>query len=497
MSLYLAPLMAIAGLWTAEVAVAAPSHGARAGAPQQTQSDIRLLVQRLNEALAYGDAAGALAAAEGIAAHPAFGQAPAEARAEIETVIGGSLLALDRGDEGVVHLRRAIDLDPDAAAPWFGLLEHHAESPADIASVMSEAVTRSAEFREQVNPQYVSSLFRPDYLEDEAAFGLLNSLFEQGWRWEYDSWLWLRLTRERLERGDLEGAARAASAIRRASALIGLHGSRRYDEVRERAGLAALDLQALLDAELEDVRAGAVDLEGRQELANALFSRGLHEEALAVADAALVSLPTDDASPDWDQANWLMDTRARVLIELGRVDEALVEQERAAGRLESSGGNVSQRINLGWMYLRAGRPDEALAAISVLNEENASEFGLMQAMQVRACAAIALGDRAVADEALAYLRDHWRDAPDALYEALACRGDIDAMAALMIDRLADPDLADDAVLALHDYLPRAWPTAFDAELDAHFVAVAARPDVIAARDAVGRRLVVPTLGSQF
>ena len=181
---------------------------------------------------------------------------------------------------------------------------------------------------------------------------------------------------------------------------------------------------------------------------------------------------------------------------LGRTDEAIDQMRIAAARAEGEGVNVSQTINLGWLYLRAGRNDEAIAVASTVPEESVSPFGRMQAVQVRACAAAAVADPTT-DSAYAYLAEHWRDAPVAAYDALACRGDEDAMAALLLAMLDDPEHAASAVELMHAYLPEGHRTAFDQRMAVHSANVLARPEIVAATGRVGRILTVPTVGPQF
>lgn len=474
----------------------APPHGLGS---QPTGPTLSELGARLVAAGERQDAAAALQIASAISVHADFSRLPVPVQASVFVIMAEELINQGRHAEAMAAAVRATEIDPSSDAGWFSLLRVHGETDdADAAAeTLSRGVRASAALRENVYGDYVASLVNQNRVSPERAYTLMESLYASGWRWEHDSHIWLSLTRERLARGNLSGAAEVAPLIRSSVSSISLHSLRRYDDVRAAAGLADLDIQALLDRELEAYRADPTDLDGQMTLANALLMRGRFDEAIAIADASLQTLPTDDASIDWDNATWLMDTRARALMELGRGDEAVAQMERAAGRLEGSTRNVSQQINLGWMYLRAGRNEDALMAVADMDDSLASPYGVMQAVQVRGCALQALGRSAEAEVAYAYMSEHWRDAPGAWHDALACRGDVSAMSDLMIARLADPEMVEQAVSDMHAYLPRPNPTAFDAHIAAAHAEAIARPDVIAARDVVARGLTIPTVGPQF
>lgn len=487
------------------LAVSGPSIALEPQAPrlplenQQPGPTMQELGRALVSAGERNDSDAVLAAAVAIRDHPDFSRMPAELRSAVFLIIADNLNNRGHPAEAEPAAIRATEIDPASADGWFTLMQTY-EQLDDLdamAGAVGRGVRTSSDLRDRLNGDFVLQLVLMDRIDDERAFEVMTSLFESGWRWEHDSEIWLRLVRERVQRGDVAGAADVAPLVGTSGTQTTLHALRRYDEARELAGLTSLDLPSVVDQELQTLRERADDMDGRKTLAIALFYRGRFSEAIEVADAALVDLPADDADADWDSANWLMDTRARALMELGRTDEAIAQMERAAGRLENSDRNVSQQINLGWMYLRVDRNEDAIAAVATMDDSVASPYGIMQAVQVRACATHALGRTAEADEAFAYLSQHWRDAPGAYYDALGCRGEVDAMATLMVERLNDPDHVEDAVRDLHTYLPRASPTAFDARLQDAHAQVGAMREVIAARDVVARAMTVPTLGSQF
>lgn len=160
--------------------------------------------------------------------------------------------------------------------------------------------------------------------------------------------------------------------------------------------------------------------------------------------------------------------------------------QAAAKRDEGGGSNVSQTINLGWFYLRTGDNAQAIATVKTLNPDSASEYGVMQAMHVRACAAEAMGDPATAAPAFAHMEQNWRHAPLTWVEAQACRGDADGAADTLLLILADETLADSGVGTLHNYQVDQRATDYDRRVGAVLAVAYARPDVVAARDRLAR-----------
>lgn len=449
----------------------------------------------------YDDALGML---DAIQAHPNFRSAQPQMRATVLLLRGGLLVELQRREEAIEAFREAALANPEASEAWFSLLElvgldldHTA-----MARVLTEAVQRSPRLREEIVDDYVYFIAQSEEVPDDVAFELRAALFDYGWRARHDDGIWFRHLNDLMERDDDQRALAVVREIESPSGQARLLAARRYDGLREAAGLTEPDFTALTLEDLERDRAAAAEtgapLSARLDLSTTLMDLGHYEEVLAVTEAGLASLESDDASEDWSTQTWLMNYRSRALMELGRHDEALLEQQRAAGRLENGGRNISQTINLGWTYLRLGRSEEAMTAVAgMVAGDDISAYGVMQAVQVRACAAHALGDTTTVEASMAHLSGNWDDAPGAYLEALACVGDIDGMAELTIRRLGDPDHVDQALADLHDYLEPGVQTEHDRRVRAALIEMRSRDDVIAARDAVGRQLTLPTRGSQF
>ena len=441
----------------------------------------------------------ALVLAKAIADHRDFAGQPEAYRRAINVLQGLLNAQLGRSQTALPFLRVEAARPDSTPGVWMALIEAEARTDdwTGAARSLTAFLPRFPDARADLSVPFVTQVARSPEADKDARFDLRWALYRSGWRDEGASWTWVSLVDYLMARDRLDDAVRVAGLVTSPYAQLQFRALRRYDPLTARLG-GDFDLAAALDQTFERDRTAATAADAtiaqRNTYAGDLYARARYAEALAVSDEALAEPETGETASD---RTWAMDTRARVLMALDRPDEAAVQQEAAAARKEGDARNISQAINLGWMYLRLDRNADALAVVKDMDGEDVSPYGRMQAIQVRACAAHALGDVATEQASTAWLKTHWRDAPGAWRDALACQGDVDGLAALMIEQLADPDLAPGAVSGMHSYLPEPGVTAFDRRLIAVRQQALARPDVIAARDAVGRALVVPTLGDQF
>lgn len=473
--------------------------------PAQSASaskSIDTLWEQLGLAIDADDWEAAIPLAKAISEHSELETLPAGRREYLTRLLG--LLYVETGQyaSALPHLIAATEANGSAEL-WFARINAHVRTGDRTAAVRAtEALLRRRpSVSSDLSSDFLIQMVGDPSVDPEARFALRLALRDAGWRSEHDSGVWMGLIDDLLERNRAPEAVALAPRITSSGGLIRIHAMRRYDDLRAGADLAELDLEALLAAELERDRQAAeapgASFESRQGYASGLMMRGRLEEALAVVDAALARPAPAPGSPEDGMVTWVMDTRARLLMELGRRDEAIVQMEIAAKRDEGAGDNVSQTINLGWFYLRAGENTRAIATVKSLTRENASPYGLMQAMHVQACAGLASGDARVADPAFAYMEQNWRDAPLTWVEGQACRGDSDGAANTMLAMLADKELAAQAVSALHDYTVDHQATDYDRQVSAVLAVAYARADVVAARDRIARGLTIPTMSGQF
>ncbi|MFN3669357.1 MAG: hypothetical protein ACK4VY_08625 [Brevundimonas sp.] len=469
-------------------------------APAKTIATLR---DQLGAALRAEDVTTALALAKALADHPEFAAQPADQRDAVIVLLG-----LLYGHDGqyaaaVPYLITASERPGASPDLWLARITAHART--DDRTAAARALTRFLSIHpdrvSDLSGAFIVQLEGSSEVDVEARFELRRALRDAGWRDRYDSSTWLRLIDDFIKRDRLLEAVPLVERIGRSGSVIHLYAMRRYDDLRAAAAMPELDIEAVLDAELATQRTEAEAPGARVEVRNAyasgLFNRGRFDEALTFTDATLALPAPSPGSEDDKSLNWTMDTRARLLIELGRLDEAISQMEIAAKRDEGAGVNVSQTINLGWFYLRAGQNALAIETVKSLEAGTASPFGVMQAMHVRACAGAALGDARVAGLAFRHMEQNWRDAPLTWVEAQACRGDADGAANTLLLILADDELSPSGVSAMHTYRVEQRATDYDRRIAETLAVAFARSDVVAARDRIARALVLPTLNGQF
>lgn len=466
----------------------------------ESLENLHAKMQRAIEAGRYEEA---LVSAKALAAHPELVDLPEEGRHAIDYLIGVLQLQLGRPGLALDPLVRATEWPGATREQWFMRLGAYgaARDIEGSARTLILLLDRFPGAAEELGGAYALQLAVGPEPDPDTAFKVRQALFDAGWRHDADSQVWMKLLDDLIARDRATEAGPVIARVAAPSAQLQLFALRRYDVVR--AAPVDFDPVAAYASDLivvqERANAETATVEQRSGLVSTLFSLGRFEEALAAADAILAAPPPSlEAEPEAEtHLIWVMDTRARVLLLLGREEEAVEQQRAAAARLEFGQPNVSQVINLGWLSLRLDRPSDALAAVADISKDEVSRYGWMQTILVRGCAARGLSDAATAEPAFAQLDANWRDAPTAAYAASACRGDEDGMARVLVHMLSDPEHANVGVALLHDYLDTGDVTPFDRRLAALHHRVAARPEVVSARDQVGRGFAVPTIGAQF
>lgn len=431
-----------------------------------------------------------------------FSQLPESTRQNVLSIIALTTLELDGPTRALPELLSAVAAGSTYNEVWIGLIngrlatgDHNA-----AADTLTQMLSRDPEAIKTLSDDFLRNLARDSRIDADQRFALQAQLLAVNWTAPHLAFVWLDHIDGLLARDRDVEALKVVDRIRSGPGVLQLRALRRYDGLVAAYGVERLDIPAAYarDAAERQAAAAAQDasLEASSDWADTLFFAARFDEALSLLDALLAQPAPPVGSRDADRRPWLADTRARTLQEMGRENEAIAAQRGAiAAGLDRD--RVSHTINLGWLNLRQGRPSEALTSVSAFEAADASPYGVMQAEQVRACAGHLADQSAVADPALAYMRDNWRDAPAAYQYTLACRDDADAVAELLIRRLQDPALAAEAVAEFHDRLQQPRPTSFDTRIDRLNREVRARADVRAAFDAVGRAFAIPTLSSQF
>lgn len=272
----------------------------------------------------------------------------------------------------------------------------------------------------------------------------------------------------------------------------------RFDVLRQnRDFVRRLDVHAAAEADLARARARAeterTNLHAFLEVAQALRGLGRHREALALLEQHIARAQSpggggyEDVS---DSLNWLLNERAYVLYDLDRPSEARDAFGLSIAAGEHGDWSVSQVINFASMLVAEQRSRDALEVVQTVG--NASPYGDMWIASTRACAAAQLGDAALQETSMTFLREHTEDNVAAMARSYLCVNDLDAAAALYIQRLGDIEQRSNALLALQRYQPAPGSSLpYNAILRERLDRVRARADVQAAIAAAGRIEDVP------
>lgn len=484
-----------------DVVIRAEAPGAAAESPELAA--VRDTLAGAAKKLQNGDNDGALADARSVIASPSFASLTVRQRAAAYVVV--TWTAWQTKDFKAAHAAAIQATNQTGAGDdlvgvnmWIQRLRA-AVSDRDFDDAVFCLTKLAQTWPESLKPFPDLSVFQlVDQATPERRTDLLIALQKAHWRPKSafldSSDLWLKLTATLIDRGDLKAAAASAQDVTDYTDLIAMRADRRFDPIVQ-ADPARYDVKAAIARGLTDLQAKAAaapdKLEGVVAVARALMARNRPADALSLLDAALSKArPAPDQPPAFsdleDQIGRALESRAEALQMLGRVDEAVKAQERAAAHTEHGGSNVSQTLDLAERLNGLGRPQDALDAIEDFDPTNASPFGLMVWQQTQACAYAQLNDKTKLAAAMAYLHAHAKDGPRSIESAQLCADDADGVAKTIIDALHDPDTRAATLAALQDYVEDPGVGAWGLQLLNRWKAVRARPDVQAAIAKVGR-----------
>lgn len=391
---------------------------------------------------------------------------------------------------------RATGFDQATAGTWMARLisATFVSDFPDAGRCIQTMAERWPDQLDNVRPQSIAQLHHSLTLahEDDVDRAMLDALFDANWQADsgtYDT-LWRDLALMQIAHGQKDRAAKVVQRIRSAETVLSIRVDKRFDPIT-RSHPQSFDVDRVLDAQIQAARARVRAHPDQLELVNSLqdllLKKGRNAEVLAISDAAVAHAEHGDGGDAYtdfqDSYNWVLNQRSIALAHEGRWDDAVREMARAAKRPENGGVNVSQSINLAGIYTDLDEPDKAAAAIVEPGEM--SEYGRMQLEYVGLQIAIEKNDAPAIAEHMAYLKEHRTDDIATWQRALLRHGDLDAAAAVLIERLKAPDWRNRALVEMQHYL-RSSQTPTMKMMDQRWEAVSSRPDVQAALAKVGR-----------
>jgi tetratricopeptide (TPR) repeat protein len=426
---------------------------------------------------------------------PGFDALDESQQYEVLSLAGG--LAHDLGDPAHAHplLVRASGYPQVEGGVWYARLKASAAlgDDADAARCITMLARRWPAIMRELDERAIQRL--ATRLEQQAAATnehreLLDALFDTGFTvgGEPPDALWLSLVRLALEQDHVARARAVARKIGSPSSILAMHVDRRFDRVVDSA--ERFQLRAAVEADIERIRAlvesEPTRLSHRVMLQRRLLDDGRDAAALADVDAVIARITEAEGARYYvdfdDEYPWILDQRAEALWGLDRWEEAIVQLRRAARRPEEGGMNVSQALNLGWYYADLGEADKALEAVEDLGET--SPYGRMRLEMLYLMVAVQREDASAVERHLAFMRDHREDAIATYQLALMHAGRVDEAAAVLIERLRNPEWRSDALIEVQPSKAVEKPPSRAAR-DKRSKAVIARPEVQAVIAEVG------------
>jgi tetratricopeptide (TPR) repeat protein len=506
-------LALIAGIWAAPAVAYTSTGPLPAEMPATTQEMTETPLARLRRAavlMQEQEYQAADAVLSGVMADPGFPALIDKLQLATYAMAASVALALEDVDRAASMFDAAVanpaaTADIAAAALDFAIQYWRPEQAIAPIKLLAVQAPEQLLALDTVTVYRMSNEINRQELPVTQKLDFLQSLFDANWLLEdgrQPSALWRELAELRLSQGNEVAALATARRITGADSLLALQVDRRFDAIAASLGAARFDLSAALAQEEQTIRATIAadprNLQNVIELTYVLLDGGRYQEVIDTCDAALAQSAAGAAAPAFDDEAealpWIHDNRARGLLGVGRVDEAIAVWEAARKLEEDGGANVSQAINMASLYATLGKPEEALAALAGI--EQASPYGWMEYHSTRLYALIATPDDPRARESLAYVREHRKDARSTHVEAMIRIGALDEASAAFREQLQDPEERRSALLSAQGYQVRAF-SPLGETWRAQTQAFLQRPEIVAAIAAVGRVTSVPLHQLQF
>lgn len=429
------------------------------------------------------------AAFEALLADPAFEKLPLRTRAAVYSLAGDAALDREAHAEARDWYLQAITANSTDSNVWANLSwsEYKLQEHDAAGAHMAELARRWPEALDDLHDSFLYGLVDELKASPPVRLDLLQSLAASGWKQEGAGadLLWFELALLRVQRGERDLARTAIDRISAPYELIQLRSDRRFDGLYDpqspRFDVARV-AQQRLDRLAAHSAADPDDLERILDVTGALQVVGDNGRIVELVDTTLRRDPKAFTNPELKV--WLLNSKSMALGQLGRWDDSLETMRLASTLAEENEVNVSQTINLAEMHCARGNGAQALVVLTSVGDM--SEYGEMALQSVLHCARRLQGDRAGADQAMAYLEEH-QSLSTALYLAALLREDrMDAAAKALVAALASEQERATVLVMVQDYLQaRLLPT--EETSNARWEALMQREDVRAAIEQVGRR----------
>ncbi|HLI64825.1 MAG TPA: hypothetical protein VKU90_00555 [Caulobacteraceae bacterium] len=468
-------------------------------------ADFAVNLGKLDAARNSGDCNAVLPVARQVIASPAFADAGPDLRGVVLVLAAGCAGQERLLREALDDARLATAIPGASAEAWRIRLTAAMASnaPDEFVDALEQAAVAAPEALTAPPLLAYRQLDRTERIKDrQLEQRMLAALDKGGYRpdlvGESADDLWLRFAQLLVDAGDNERAGAVLAKVSDIRMLMQVKLDARF-ATAVAAHPDHFDLKAAAERKLAEDQATMAahpELLGEVEATLGDFDAlNRYDEAVATADAALDRVAKQTDKPAFidepEKLSWIYGDKAVVLLEMGRVDDAIATERTAVRPNNSVPPDVSHVINLALFLNLAGRSDEALKALDASLDNKLSPYGLGWLHTERACADQQLGRTAAVASELAYLSAHAADNPGARIKALLCVNDLDAAAAAMIVGLRNPDRRGQTLINLSTFARVAQRTPISAALHERLVALQARPDVRAAVAAAGHTEAVP------
>lgn len=415
---------------------------------------------------------------------------PDKPKAGLYFMIAASAWSIRAYPEAYEAAKQATTLDGTVGRYWLtrAYLAGRQKQPKDAIDSIALLARQEPALLGEMEIGQVRALYALTLDQKNGAalrFTLLEALYASKWKpsdpLEEPFWLWTDYATMLADKGLNTRAALVAQRVSEPADIIKMRVDRRFASVVAQDP-AHFDPIAAAKADVATARAEVAAHPDRLKavihLARALLALNQTTEALAALDTTAAKAKAPAFKDIDDELSWALNLRSIVLIRLGRHEEGLAVLREGAAQKEEGQLNTSQVLNLGGVYVDLGRPKEALETVAKVGAM--SEFGEAVKLQVEACAYAQLGDDKAMRARIEALRKLNAFNPGALETALLCANDLDAVAAIWLERVKDPEKRAGLLYKVQDFPKRAHRGVYEVEIDRRFDVVKARPEVRAA-----------------